>query len=58
MIDGSRYSDDPGGSRTNDAGQEKTGEEEVTEVVNANVHLEAVFSGGLRAEHSTWKQNV
>ena len=41
------YSDDPGGSRTNDAGQEKTGEEEVTEMVNANVHLEAVLCVGL-----------
>jgi len=50
---GSRDSDDPGGCRTNDAGQEKAGEKEVAEVVNANVHLEAVFSGGLRAEYST-----
>jgi urease gamma subunit len=41
----------------NDAGQEKTGEEEVTEMVNANVHLEAVFSDGLRAVYCTWKQN-
>jgi hypothetical protein len=51
------YSDDPGGSRTNDAWQEKAGEEEVTEVVNADVHLEAVFSGGLRAETDTWKKD-
>jgi hypothetical protein len=27
-------------------------------VVNANVNLEAVFSGGLRAEYCTWKQNL
>jgi len=41
----------------NDAGQEKASEEKVAEVVNANVHLEAVFSGGLRAVYCTWKQN-
>jgi hypothetical protein len=57
VIEKRCYSDDPGGSRTNDARQEKTGEEEVAEVVNTNVHLEAVFSGGLRAEYCTWKQN-
>jgi len=57
MITNWCYSDDPGGSRANDAGQQKAGEQKVTEVVNANVHLEAVFSGGLRAVYCTWKQN-
>lgn len=50
--------DDPGGPRGADPRQQQAGEEEVRQVVDAQLHLQAVLGEGARARHNTYRMKI